>query len=116
MTTATFPSAPPTTWRLPSLERFAISRATVRFVALAVATSLAFGYRAVALSRYGLSEDEVNKVRAIEQYRHGHFGANAEHPMLMKLAMWGSVELTGVWNHVAPNGQAVAIESAVRLP
>jgi 4-amino-4-deoxy-L-arabinose transferase-like glycosyltransferase len=116
MTTATFPSTPPTTWRLPSLERLEISRATVRVVALAVVTSLAFGYRAVALSTYGLSEDEVNKVRAIEQYRHGHFGANAEHPMLMKLAMWGSVELAGVWNRVAPRGQTVAIESAIRFP
>ncbi len=36
--------------------------------------------------------------------------------MLMKLAMWGSVELTGVWNRVAPAGQTVAIESAIRLP
>src|ERR1700680_1274087 len=115
MTTAVFPSTQPTTWPLLSLERFAISRARVRVVTLAVVTSLAFGYRAVALSRYGLSEDEVNKVRAIEQYRHGHFGANAEHPMLMKLAMWGSVELTGVWNHVAPTGETVAIESAVLL-
>jgi hypothetical protein len=116
MTTAVFPATQPTTWPLLSLQRLAISRARVRVVALAVVTSLAFGYRAVALSTYGLSEDEVNKVRAIEQYRHGHFGANAEHPMLMKLAMWGSVELTGVWNHVAPTGQTIAIESAIRLP
>jgi dolichyl-phosphate-mannose--protein O-mannosyl transferase len=116
MTTAVFPATQPTTWPLLSLERFAISRARVRVVTLAVVTSLAFGYRAVALSTYGLSDDEVNKVRAIEQYRHGHFGANAEHPMLMKLAMWGSVELTGVWNQVAPTGQTVAIESAIRLP
>jgi hypothetical protein len=116
MATAAFPSTQPTTWPLPSLERFAISRARARVLALAVVTCLAFGYRAVALSTYGFSDDEINKVRAIEQYRHGHFGANAEHPMLMKLAMWGSVELAGVWNHVAPTGQAVAIESAIRLP
>jgi 4-amino-4-deoxy-L-arabinose transferase-like glycosyltransferase len=116
MATAVIPSTHPTTWSLLSLERFAIPRARVRVMALVVVTSLAFGYRAVALSTYGLSEDEVNKVRAIEQYRQGHFGANAEHPMLMKLAMWGSVELAGVWNHVAPTGQAVAIESAIRLP
>src|SRR6267142_2694025 len=82
MATAAFPSTQPTTWPLPSLERFAISRAKARVVALAVVTSLAFGYRAVALSTYGFSEDEVNKVRAIEQYRRGDFGANAEHPML----------------------------------
>ena len=116
MATATFPSTQPATWPLLSLERFAISRAKARVVALVVVTSLAFGYRAVALSTYGLSDDEVNKVRAIEQYRRGQFGANAEHPMLMKLAMWGSVEVAGVWNHVAPTGQTVAIESAIRLP
>jgi 4-amino-4-deoxy-L-arabinose transferase-like glycosyltransferase len=116
MAAAVFPSTHPTTWPQLSLERFAISRARVRVIALAVVTSLAFGYRAVALSTYGLSEDEVNKVRAIEQYRDGHVGANAEHPMLMKVAMWGSVELAGVWSHVAPTGQAVAIESAIRLP
>jgi hypothetical protein len=116
MATAVFPSTQPTAWPRLKLERFAISRAKVRVVALAVVTSLAFGYRVVALSTYGLSEDEVNKVRAIEQYRHGHFGANAEHPMLMKLAMWGSVELADVWNHVAPTGQTIAIESAIRLP
>src|SRR6202049_3088792 len=116
MATAVFPSTHPTTWPQLSLERFAISRARIRVIALAVVTSRAFGYRAVALSRYGLSEDEVNKVRAIEQYRHGHVGANAEHPMLMKVAMWGSVELAGVWNHVAPAGETIPIESALRLP
>jgi 4-amino-4-deoxy-L-arabinose transferase-like glycosyltransferase len=116
MATATFPSTQPTAWPSLSLERFAISQAKVRVVALAIVTSLAFGYRAVALSTYGFSEDEINKVRAVEQYRHGQFGANAEHPMLMKLAMWGSVELAAGWNQVAPAGQTVAIESALRLP
>ena len=116
MTTAVFPSTQPATWPLLSLERLAISRAKARVVALVVVTSLAFGYRAVALSSYGLSDDEVNKVRAIEQYRHGNFGANAEHPMLMKLAMWGSVDLASAWNHVAPAGETIPIESALRLP
>jgi 4-amino-4-deoxy-L-arabinose transferase-like glycosyltransferase len=116
MTTAVFPSTQPATWPLLSLERFAISRAKARVVALIVVTSLAFGYRAVALSTYGLSDDEVNKVQAIEQYRHGNFGANAEHPMLMKLAMWGSVDLASAWNHIAPAGETIAIESALRFP
>ena len=116
MATAALAPTQPTTWPLPSLERFAISRAKARVIALATVTCLAFGYRGVALSTYGLNEDEVNKVRAIEQYRHGHFGANAEHPMLMKLAMWGSVELADVWNRVAPTGQTIGVESAIRLP
>ena len=69
-----------------------------------------------ALDTYGFSEDEINKVRAIEQYRAGRFGANAEHPMLMKLAMWGSVELAEAWNAVAPADAGMSIETAVRLP
>ncbi len=50
MATAASSPAQPTTWPLLSLERFAISRTSVRVVALAVVTSLAFGYRVVALS------------------------------------------------------------------
>src|SRR5262249_15267121 len=61
-------------------------------------------------------DDEINKVRAIEQYRGGHFAANAEHPMLMKLAMWTSVDLARAWNRVAPAASAISQETALRLP
>jgi hypothetical protein len=101
---------------LVSFERFAISRARVRAILLVAVTTLALGVRIASLSTYGLSEDEINKVRAVEEYRHGHFGANAEHPMLMKLAMWGSVELAGAWNRLAPPTQPILFEAAVRLP
>jgi Dolichyl-phosphate-mannose-protein mannosyltransferase len=90
--------------------------ARVKLVVLAVASVLAVAIRINALATYGLSEDELNKVNAIEQYRSGHFDANAEHPMLMKLAMWGSVEIARAWNHVASPDRAIAIETAVRLP
>jgi hypothetical protein len=116
MATATFPSPRATTWSLPSQERFAISRVKASAVWLVVLTAVALSVRVLDLSTYGLSEDEINKVQAIEQYRHGHFGANAEHPMLMKLAMWASLELTGAWNRVAPSGYPISIEAAVRLP
>jgi hypothetical protein len=37
------------------------------------------------LSAEGLSEDELNKLNAVADYRaHGLTGANGEHPMLMK--------------------------------
>jgi dolichyl-phosphate-mannose-protein mannosyltransferase len=78
--------------------------------------ALALGLRAATLSTSGFSEDEINKVRAIEQYRQGHLSVNAEHPMLMKLGMLASVELARAWNGVAPSGSSVAIETAVRLP
>lgn len=116
MASATVSTPQPVTWPLVSLDRLALSRASVRAILLAAVTIIALGVRTPALSTYGLSEDEINKVRAIEQYRRGHFGANAEHPMLMKLAMWGSLELAGGWNRLAPTSQSIAVETALRLP
>ncbi len=77
---------------------------------------VAFAFRTVGLSTYGFSEDEINKVQAVQQYRAGHFGANAEHPMLMKLAMWGSVAAADAWNRLTPFDQHVSPETAIRLP
>jgi hypothetical protein len=102
-----YPSPRTATW--PDVPGLAWPRARTKFIVLAVATVLALGFRISALSTYGFSEDELNKVRAIEQYGAGHFGANAEHPMLMKLAMWGSVTLARAWNDVP-------LETAIRLP
>jgi len=101
-----YPSTRTATW--PDVPGLAWPWARTKVLVLAVATVLAFGFRVSALSTYGFSEDELNKVRAIEQYRAGGFGANAEHPMLMKLAMWGSVTLARPWN--------VPLESALRMP
>jgi len=89
-------------------------RAKIAF--LIIATLLAFTFRVAALDTYGLSEDEVNKVQAIDQYRLGHFSANAEHPMLMKLAMWGSLDIARAWNRVAPREWSLPLETALRLP
>jgi hypothetical protein len=85
-------------------------------IALVATVVLALGFRTVALDTYGLSEDEINKVWAIDAYRHGHFAANAEHPMLMKLAMWASVEMAEAWNRVAPTAETISLETAIRLP
>jgi len=103
-----------TTWQFDHVE--ALPWADAKLVLLAIATVLAFGIRIHALSVYGLSEDEINKVHAIDQYRSGHFVDNAEHPMLMKLAMWGSENLALAWNRVAPPEQAMSLETAIRLP
>src|SRR5262249_202530 len=86
---------------------------TTLVVAISV---LALYVRLVGLSTYGLSEDEVSKVLAIDEYRLGHLTANAEHPMLMKLAMWGSVPLPAAYTRTVPSSQSIAIETAVRLP
>jgi hypothetical protein len=86
---------------------FALSRLAATAAYIAVVIALAFGLRATGLSTYGFSGDEINKVRAVEQYRHGNLSANAEHPMLMKLAIWASVGLSR---------DRLPIETAVRLP
>jgi hypothetical protein len=102
------------TWR--DVPSRAVPWARTKVVTVAVATVLALGFRMSALSTYGLSEDELNKVEAIERYREGHFSANAEHPMLMKLAMWASVDLSRAWNRIAPIDQEMSLETALRLP
>jgi hypothetical protein len=96
--------------------RIAITRAQARIAALTLALMLALFFRATGLSTYGFSVDEINKVDAIAHYRAGDFIANAEHPMLMKLAMWGSVEAMGAWNRIAPSDQLMSLETAVRIP
>jgi hypothetical protein len=105
-----------TTWPGVQGRTLSLPWARTRIVTLAFATMLALAFRVSALSTYGLSADELNKVHAIEQYRAGHFGANAEHPMLMKLAMWGSVEAARAWNRTAPPAGAISLETAIRLP
>src|SRR5258706_10341315 len=93
-----------------------ISLAQLLGVALTVVLVAAALTRTSHLATYGFSEDEINKVHAVEEYRQGRFGANAEHPMLMKLAMWGSVALSERWNAVAPPERAMSLETAIRLP
>jgi hypothetical protein len=99
-----------------SILGFSISIAQLRGVALALVLVAAALTRTSHLATYGFSEDEINKVHAVEEYRHGRFGANAEHPMLMKLAMWGSVALSARWNAVATPERTIAPETAIRLP
>jgi 4-amino-4-deoxy-L-arabinose transferase-like glycosyltransferase len=93
----------------------ALSRRT-RTALLFVIALVAMAFRLQGLSVRGFSEDEAAKLRAIGAYRQGDFSANAEHPMLMKLAMWGSVSASDRWNAQAPASLAVAPETALRLP
>jgi hypothetical protein len=118
MPTTTYTHPLPATWNDLSEARADLARAKAVFqsVVVVVAVLLALTFRVSALSTYGLSGDEINKVHAIEQYRAGNFVANAEHPMLMKLAMWGSVRLSESWNRIAPPASAIPIETAIRLP
>ena len=91
------------------------SSKTLVFIALIVLTAAGFGFRVTGLSAEGLSEDELNKLNAVADYRaHGLTGANGEHPMLMKAFQAGSIILAEKWNNISSH--QIAPETALRLP
>ena len=91
------------------------SRALV-LTALIVLVVAGFGFRVNGLSAEGLSEDELNKLMAVADYRaHGLTGANGEHPMLMKAFQAATIILAEKWNNSHPANQ-ISPETALRLP
>jgi hypothetical protein len=65
-------------------------------------TVLAFAVRVYRVDFNSLSEDEVAKWAAVQEYRHGHFaGVNSEHPMLPKVLAWASLAAGERWSRVA---------------
>jgi hypothetical protein len=85
-------------------------------ISLIVTAALAF--RCTSLGASGFAEDEIDILRAIDSYRHFDFSANAEHPMLAKLAALGSMEAARRWNQLAPwlHLAGIAPEAALRFP
>ncbi|HEX5705917.1 MAG TPA: glycosyltransferase family 39 protein [Pyrinomonadaceae bacterium] len=97
------------------------SRALV-VAALSVIVLLGLGFRAYRLDAQGLSEDELNKVRAVEEYRaRGLTPANGEHPFLMKAMLTASAVAADWWNstdyvRTGPPSYHVTQETWARLP
>lgn len=94
---------------------------TLVFAALVVLILAGFGFRATGLSAEGLSEDELNKLNAVADYRaNGLTGANGEHPMLMKALQAGSIIIAEKWNNSSfvssRPANRIAPETALRLP
>ncbi len=95
---------------------------TLVMATLAVLVLAGFGFRASGLSAESLSEDELNKLNAVADYRqHGLTAANGEHPMLMKALQTASVFLAEKWNNTSlaaspDSAVRVAPETALRLP
>ncbi len=97
----------------------ALSR-TLLAVALAVLVSAGFGFRVTGLGAEGFSDDELNKLHAVEDYRaHGLTAANGEHPMLMKALLTASVVVAEKWNNLVGSRASelrIPVEAAIRLP
>jgi hypothetical protein len=79
-----------------------------------------FGFRVSGLSAEGLSEDELNKLHAVADYRqNGLTAANGEHPMLMKALQTASIFVVEKWNNSSLASQSslnIPVETALRLP
>jgi len=80
---------------------------------------LAFAIRVYRVDFNSLSEDEVAKWAAVQDYRHGHFvGVNSEHPMLPKMLAWASLRVGEHWARLAAGRgwPSMQPEGWLRLP
>src|SRR2546430_2125728 len=100
--------APPLTAALPRIRPMPAVVAIARPLALVGLMSVSLVVRLWGIGGPSFAEDEINKLRAAEAYDHGDLTANAEHPMLMKAAIWTSRHTTRAFG--------VSPETAVRLP
>jgi 4-amino-4-deoxy-L-arabinose transferase-like glycosyltransferase len=95
---------------------------TLVIATLALLVLAGLGFRVSGLSAEGLSEDELNKLNAVADYRqNGLTAANGEHPMLMKALQTASLFVVEKWNNsslVASQNPSLHIptETALRLP
>jgi predicted membrane-bound dolichyl-phosphate-mannose-protein mannosyltransferase len=92
--------------------------ARVLILALALFVVAGFAFRLTHLSAEGLSEDELNKLEAVNDYRqHGLTSANGEHPLLMKALQTATVVFADKWNSISPGStHPIATEAALRFP
>ncbi|HEY9230910.1 MAG TPA: glycosyltransferase family 39 protein, partial [Blastocatellia bacterium] len=88
-----------------------------RWLVVCGLVALAFAARAYQLGAASLAEDEANKVFALRAYEQGDFTVNAEHPMVMKMLCYASLQTVNAWNRL---GSALHLglseEAAMRLP
>lgn len=96
---------------------FASNRALV-VVVLTILVLVGFGFRVSRLGAEGLSEDELNKLQAVAEYReHGLTSANSEHPLLMKALLTASIVAADKWNSTSlVNRKLISPEAALRFP
>jgi Dolichyl-phosphate-mannose-protein mannosyltransferase len=98
-----------------------MSSRTAVVLALALFVLVGLGLRVYRLGAESLSEDELNKVRAVAEYRErGLTPANGEHPFLMKGLLTLSFIASEGWNSTSAarsNPQLrISTEAAARFP
>ena len=98
-----------------------LANRTLVIAALALLVFGGFAFRVTGLSAEGLSEDELNKLNAVADYRqNGLTATNGEHPMLMKALQTASIFIVEKWNQsslaASQKSLQVSPETALRLP
>ncbi len=91
----------------------------VLIAALVFLVLAGFAIRIPGLSADGLSEDELNKLQAVGDYRaNGLTSANSEHPLLMKALLTASLVVADKWNSISSLGgqHPISPEAALRFP
>ncbi|HEX7724091.1 MAG TPA: glycosyltransferase family 39 protein [Pyrinomonadaceae bacterium] len=101
-------------------DQTALSR-KVLIVALSIMVIAGFAFRVRGLASEGLSDDELNKLVAVNDYRaHGLTGANGEHPFVMKALCTLSLIASERWNQSSLAAShpdlKVPVEASLRLP
>src|SRR5205085_3868952 len=82
--------------------RVVLSRTSL-FVLVGELVLAGLAFRVARIGAQGFSEDELNKLQAVEDYRaHGLTSANGEHPMLMKALLTLSLASAEEWDSLAP--------------
>lgn len=100
---------------------FSLNRTAV-IITLTLFVLAGVGLRAVGLGTEALSEDELNKLEAVADYRaNGLTAANGEHPFLMKALQTVSIIAAERWNESSivasnPVRLSVSTEAALRTP
>jgi hypothetical protein len=92
---------------------------TYEIIFLLCLTIAGFAVRFYGVDSLGLAEDEAAKWYSIQEYRQGHFiGVNPEHPLVMKMLAWGSLEAGQRWNALAAAHHLPVFreETLMRLP
>ena len=84
---------------------------------LVVLMLVGFGLRVWQLGSESLSEDELNKLQTVEDYRkNGLSGRNGEHPFLMKGLQTASVTIAEKLNESVGGDRPISEEAALRFP
>ena len=95
---------------------------TALIITLVLLVMAGLGFRATGLGAEALSEDELNKLEAVADYRlNGLTAANGEHPFLMKALQTVSIVAAEKWNSTAlaassPSRLRISTEAALRAP